>query len=235
MKIQKFYFIFVAILTRIMFVGCDKNDLTVNSEVEISTTEEDNVVNLEKLYEDLQPENIDNLTKYLEERIEQCQNVTDEVLSGLRVANLSTLTLSQQIIQKEYVDPYFVQTTVSNVPTVAYKGNFNFQTLINDSRLSLNDREMILVAYKNIDEFLPLDPVTGLEMSYCMSRYKWELYQISVYYFTLNFMTFAPILQDYLAAAWNSKCNMNLITNNHYNDVDAAESRYADCVGRSKK
>ena len=234
MKNQKFCFIFAVIIAGIMFVSCNKGDNLV--EIETSTSTMDDIVSLQNLYEDLQTNSIESLTNYLEERIKDRSLAPQPIQSELRSANLNT-PVNQQIIKKEYVEPYFVENTFNEVSTIEYKGNFDFQALINDSRLSLDDREMILFAHANIEYILsyemmePLGPI-GLQAAYCLEKYRWELFQIANYYFIVNFLTIAPIISDYMASQWNEMLGMKLVSNNHYKDIADSEERYKSCLGR---
>jgi len=231
MKIKNFILSLCLVMVVIIAVKCDKNDAkTVNSKMETSAIMTNDVTYLNNLYKNLHTESIDSIINYLDEQIKTRSLSSEEKQSTFRSEELGSDY--QQIISEEYVEPYFVENTVDGISKVEYIGDFNYQNLINDSRLSLEDREMILVAYVTIDDFLPDVPYgPGYLASDCLAEYKYELYNICVYYFSLNFITFTPILSQYFADAWNAKFGYNLVTNNHQNDIDAAERRYKRCLG----
>jgi hypothetical protein len=230
------YIFFISILVVGMIgVSCSNdNNSEYQLESEVSIEENNEIASLDNFYNDLQTKSLESISDYLNERINKRSQIFDETVeTGLRT---TTLSASQQIIQNEYVTPYFVKETVSGISTIVYKGNFNFQSLINDSRLSLSDREIILAAFVNIEQHLPLEPVPlgpgGLAVQYCLDMYRWECLQIAYYYFTCNLMTIAPIIQDFLAASWNIRLGRDLVTNNHQRDIDAAKQRYNNCLNK---
>lgn len=226
MKIKRFYFIFAIIVAGVSFTSCDKEN-GVNSSIAM----DDEVESLNNLFEKLKANDTGFLISYLDKRIQENKSLASQQ-TQLRVSVLND-PATQQIIKVEYVDPYFEEIPVAGVSVIEYKGNFDFETLINDSRLSLNDREMLLVTYANI-EFCKFDEplCPGSVVKYCDARLDYELYQIACYYFTYNFITLAPIIGDWLAQQWNDRFGMTLVTNNHYADIDAANARHQQCLGR---
>lgn len=238
-SISKKMFIFAAVIA-MTFVGCSKSELGVTPKTE----EELTVLKLKTLLANIEANNVDYITKYLEEKQSTLDLKGNDELgkpkNGVSVKTVDGLA-PNQIIVKEYFDKYIIQTNNEINGVIEYTfigGNVDFDEIINDSKLTLEDREFLTLTLYSVVKFyealppvLPIEPA-GNYVKYCDAAYTADVKQIEINFWGGVVRAWTSYLRGDVGEAIVEV--VELLTTGYQSQIYAAEARRKSCYGTGR-
>jgi outer membrane murein-binding lipoprotein Lpp len=247
MKKLKVFCIFAAVVTAMMFGGCESNEKETG--IVLQTQEAQNVSQLNALLANVRSGNMEYTGKYMEKWQKVCmsENSSLKPRRGVSAKGVQTLSETQKIVQEEYLARYvpaIEELSENNSDTHVLdqlhtlSTNIDYSEFINDSRLSLEEREFLVLSLVSLERTLvnfrldynPLEP--GNErVAACVKTYRAECWDIL-------FDAFGSIYAAwyfFFSGDWaSSGSTLAVILNNEYrNRLDAATNRYDNCLANA--